>query len=188
MSKASGDTVSPITIDYYMRQLAGSLSGVSIFLYDKLYRDANAPEKSTRDTIAQFAPGFVKKEFGTKAKNDLYELRDIIDEAYQTFNDMSKFATAEEFYKSEQYKKAGEKLAVKPALEVLIKQLARNRVAERQIRERPPKDMTKEQKEAILKSMKEGERQLLKDIQIFRIKAGLDEGNPFREKPDWAQE
>ena len=188
MSKATGDTVSPITIDYYMRQLAGSLSGVSIFLYDKLYRDANAPEKSTRDTIAQFAPGFVKKEFGTKAKNDLYELRDIIDEAYQTFNDMSKFATPEEFYKSEQYKKAGEKLAVKPALEVLIKQLARNRVAERQIRERPPKDMTKEQKEAILKSMKEGERQLLKDIQIFRLKAGLDEDNPFREKPDWAQE
>ena len=188
MSKATGDTVSPITIDYYMRQLAGSLSGVSIFLYDKLYRDANAPEKSTRDTIAQFAPGFVKKEFGTKAKNDLYELRDIIDEAYQTFNDMSKFATPEEFYKSEQYNKAGEKLAVKPAIEVLIKQLARNRVAERQIRERPPKDMTKEQKEAILKSMKEGERQLLKDIQIFRIKAGLDEDNPFREKPDWAQE
>ena len=189
MSKATGDIVSPITIDYYMRQLAGSLSGVSIFLYDKLYRDANAPEKSTRDTIAQFAPGFVKKEFGTKAKNDLYELRDVIDEAYQTYTDMSKFATPEEFYKSDQYKKAGEKLAVKPAIEVLIKQLARNRAAEREIRERPPKDMTKEQKEVILKSMKEGERQLLKDIQIYRLQAGLDEDNPFRdEKPDWAKE
>jgi hypothetical protein len=187
MSKATGDTVSPISIDYYMRQLAGSLSGVSIFLYDKMYRDANAPEKSTRDTIAQFASGFVKKEFGTRAKSDLYELRDIIDEAYQTYTDMSKFATPEEFYKSEQYKKAGEKLAVRPALEVLIKQLSRNRAAEREIRERPPADMTKEQKEAILKSMKEGERLLLKDIQIFRLKAGLDEGNPFRdEKPDWA--
>ena len=189
MSKASGDTVSPITIDYYMRQLAGSLSAVSIFLYDKMYRDANAPEKSTRDTIAQFAPGFVKKEFGTKAKSDLYELRDIIDEAYQTYNDMSKFATAEEFLKSDQYKKAGDKLAVRPAIEVLIKELARNRSAERQLRERPPKDMTKEQKEAILKSMKEGERLLLKDIQIYRLKAGLDEGNPFRdEKPDWAKD
>ena len=188
MSKATGDTVSPVTIDYYMRQLAGSLSGVSIFLYDKLYRDANAPEKSTRDTIAQFAPGFVKKEFGTKAKNDLYELRDLVDEAYQTYTDMSKFATPEEFYKSEQYKKAGEKLSVKPAIDVLIKQLSRNRAAERELRERPPKDMTKEQKEAILKSMKEGERQLLKDIQIFRLKAGLDEDNPFRDKPDWAKE
>ena len=183
MSKATGDTVSPITIDYYMRQLAGSLSGVSILLYDKLFRDANAPEKSTRDTIAQFAPGFVKKEFGTRAKNDLYELRDIIDEAYQTYTDMSKFATPEEFYKSEQYKKAGDKLAVKPAIEVLIKQLARNRAAEREIRERPPAGMTKEQKEAILKSMKEGERLLLKDIQIYRLKAGLDEDNPFR-KPE----
>jgi hypothetical protein len=189
MSKASGDTVSPITIDYYMRQLAGSLSGVSIFLYDKMYRDANAPEKSTRDTIAQFAPGFVKKEFGTRAKSDLYELRDIIDEAYQTYTDMSKFATPEEFYKSEQYKKAGEKLAVKPAIDVLIKQLSRNRAAERELRERPPKDMTKEQKESILRSMKEGERQLLKDIQIYRLEAGLDEGNPFRsEKPDWAKD
>jgi len=43
--------------------------------------------------------------------------------------------------------------------------------------------MTKEQKEAILKSMKEGERLLLKDIQIYRLKAGLDEDNPFR-KPE----
>ena len=49
--------------------------------------------------------------------------------------------------------------------------------------------MTKEQKETILRSMKEGERLLLKDIEIYRLEAGLDEGNPFRnEKPDWAKD
>jgi hypothetical protein len=129
-----------------------------------------------------------KKSLVLKLRSDLYELRDIVDEAYQTYNDMSKFATPEEFYKSEQYKKAGDKLAVKPAIDVLIKQLARNRAAEREIRERPPAGMTKEQKESILKSMREGERELLKDIQIYRLKAGLDEDNPFRDKPDWAKE
>lgn len=179
-AKAIGSTglISPMMVDYLMHQLTGSLGSVTIFAYDKLIADSNKPPKSTRDTIAQFAPGFVKKEFGSRAKNDLYELRDLTDEAYATYTDINKYATYEDALKANE--RLGKLLTARPQVEVFVKQLAAYRAEERQLIERNPENLSKEEIAAQIRRIRMDERELLKNIEIIRMDAGLDEGNIFR--------
>jgi hypothetical protein len=187
--KAMG--ISPIKVDYFMSQI-GSVGAISVFAYDKMMSDAIRPEKSTRDIAAKFAPGFVKKEFGARAKSDLYELKDLVDEAYNTYNELNKSSTLAEANKF--LKDKGKLMNVKAQVDVYIKELARYRTEEKSLIDRPPPNMNKADIEAAIHSIHTQERNLLREIQALRFQAGLDEGNPFRNavtpkaKPDWAKD
>jgi hypothetical protein len=179
-SKMLGSTglVSPVMADYWINNLGASVGRAFIFLTNSLMKDSEAPEKTTRDKLASFAPKFIKREFGTRAKNDLYELRDIVDEAYLTFKDVQKFGSEAEYNKT--YEETIDKVMQKPGIDVAIKQLAQIRAEERMILERPPGDMTKAEKEMYLKELLEREQIILFDIQFKRNLSGLDKDNPFR--------
>jgi len=182
--------VSPIKVDYFMSQI-GSVGAISVFAYDKMMGDAIHPEKSNRDVAAKFAPGFVKKEFGARAKSDLYELKDLVDEAYNTYNELNRSSTETEVNKFLLEK--GKLMDVKAQVDSYIKSLASYRAAEKSFIDRPPSNMTKEEIEAAIHNIHTEERDLLKEIGILRKQAGLDEGNPFRKtpnktKPDWAKD
>jgi hypothetical protein len=179
-SKMLGSTglVSPVMADYWINNLGASVGRAFIFLTNALMKDSEAPEPSTRDKLASFAPKFIKREFGTRAKNDLYELRDIVDEAYATYKDVQRYGSKEEYDRV--YEETIDKVKKKPVVDVAIKQLAQIRADERKLLEKPPGDMTKEQKEAAIKRLREKEQIILFDIQYKRDLSGLDKGNPFR--------
>jgi hypothetical protein len=179
-SKMLGSTglVSPVMADYWINNLGASVGRAFIFLTNALMKDSEAPEQSTRDKLASFAPKFIKREFGTRAKNDLYELRDVVDEAYATYKDVQRYGSKEEYDRV--YEETIDKVQKKPVVDVAIKQLAQIRADERKLLEKPPGNMTKEQKEAAIKRLREKEQTILFDIQYKRDLSGLDKGNPFR--------
>jgi hypothetical protein len=174
----SSGLVSPVVADYWINNLGASVGRAFILLTNSLMKDSEAPEKSTRDTLASFAPKFIKREGGTRAKNDLYELRDIVDEAYLTYKDIQKYGSEAEYNKK--YKETIDKVMEKPGIDVVINQLAQIRSEERMIREYPPAGYTKEFKEAYLKELRDREQTILFDIQLKRNLSGLDKDNPFR--------
>jgi hypothetical protein len=179
-SKMLGSTglVSPVMADYWINNLGASVGRAFIFLTNALMKDSEAPQPSTRDKLASFAPKFIKREFGTRAKNDLYELRDIVDEAYQTYKDVEKIGSQAEYDKT--YEETIDKVMAKPGIDIAINQLAQIRAEERLILESPPAGMTKQQKEDAIKKLRTEEQELLFDIQYRRDLTGLDKGNPFR--------
>lgn len=170
--------VSPVIADYFINNIGASVGRAFILLTNSLLKDSEAPEKSTRDTLASVAPAFIKREGGTRAKNDLYELRDIVDEAYTTYKDIEKYGSEAEYNKK--YNESIEKIMQKPSIDVAIRQLAQIRADERMIHERPPGDMDKAQKERMLKALRDAEETILFDIQYRRDLSGLDKDNPFR--------
>jgi hypothetical protein len=179
-SRMLGSTglVSPVMADYWINNLGASVGRAFIFLTNALMKDSEAPQPSTRDKLASFAPKFIKREFGTRAKNDLYELRDIVDEAYQTYKDVEKIGSQAEYDKT--YEETIDKVMAKPGIDIAINQLAQIRAEERLILESPPAGMTKQQKEDAIKKLRTEEQELLFDIQYRRDLTGLDKGNPFR--------
>ena len=171
--------MSPMKIDYIMSQM-GMFGSITRFAYDKMMGDAERPGLSTRDVIAKIAPGFVHKEFGTRAINDLYELRESVDEAYNTLNDIRHFTPAE----AEKAHRDLSKLAgLKQTVDTYIKDLSLNRAAERRLIENPPPGMTKADREAAIRQIQIRNRQLLKNIELLRKQGGFDIGNPFRDIP-----
>jgi hypothetical protein len=182
IAKRIGSTgvVSPMMVDYWLNNIGGSLSRSFVTLSNSYLKDKDAPEKSTRDKLASFAPKFIKREFGARGKNDLYELRDIVDEAYLTYKDIEKFGSKEQYDKA--YEMYIDKVAQKPGIDQAIKQLGQLRTEERMILESPPGDMNKEQKEKMIRNIREEERVILFDIQFKRDLSGLDKGNPFRKE------
>ena len=176
VGKATG--TSPMMIDYWLNNIGGSLSRSFVFLTNAALKDANAPEPSTREKWASFAPKFVQHEFGNRGKNDLYELRDVIEEAYATFKDIEKHGSKEEYDAA--YKAYIDKIAQKPGIDQVVEQLGMLRDQERTIFENPPDNMTKQEKEDYLRYIRETEKVILRDIQLRRNLSGLDIGNPFR--------
>lgn len=156
-------------LDGYLGYTAGLIRmGTNDFMAD--IRGDVLPSKSVQDYITDL-PGtsaFIAREFGTRAKNDYYELRDEVDRAYNTYKDKQQFRGPEE---TEAYlaKDNKRELVVRKGLvDDLGKYLSQLRKMERSVLE--DKYMTPDEKQQKIKFIREEEVNMLDHLEKFEGK------------------
>jgi hypothetical protein len=126
------------------------------------------PSKSVQDYITEL-PGtssFIAKEFGTRAKNDYYELRNEVDRAYATYKDKQQFRGPEETeaYLSKDNKR--DLIVRKGLVDDLGKYLSQLRKMERSVME--DKYMSPDEKQQKLRFIKEEEAIMFDHLEEFK--------------------
>ena len=94
LGEASG--LNPLQVDYFLKQYFGYTIGLGLMLTDKIIADRKdnyeRPGKSERDMIASI-PGmsaFITREYGNRHTADYYELKELVSDAYKSFNSLNK--------------------------------------------------------------------------------------------------
>ena len=162
--------MAPMKLDHYLDGYLGYTAGLLRMVTNDMMADIRGdilPTKSTQDYINAL-PGtsaFYSKEFGTRAKNDYYELRDIIDEVYNTYKDKQKFRGPEETL--EYVNKDNNKglIARKGLMDNIGKYLGQLRASERRILEN--KQMSPDEKQQKIKYIRQEETNMLDHISKF---------------------
>jgi len=162
--------MAPMKLDHYLDGYLGYTAGLLRMVTNDMMADIRGdilPTKSTQDYINAL-PGtsaFYSKEFGTRAKNDYYELRDIIDEVYNTYKDKQKFRGSEETL--EYVNKDNNKglIARKGLMDNIGKYLGQLRASERRILEN--KQMSPDEKQQKIRYIRQEETNMLDHISKF---------------------
>ena len=162
--------MAPMKLDHYLDGYLGYTAGLLRMVTNDMMADIRGdilPTKSTQDYINAL-PGtsaFYSKEFGTRAKNDYYELRDIIDEVYNTYKDKQKFRGPEETL--EYVNKDNNKglIARKGLMDNIGKYLGQLRASERRILEN--KQMSPDEKQQKIRYIRQEETNMLDHISKF---------------------
>jgi len=178
---------SPMKIDHLLDGYFGYSAGLIRLATNDLMADIRGdvlPSKSTQDLINAL-PGtsaFYTKEFGNRAKNDYYELRDIVGEVYNTYKYKQKFRGPEETLEYV-LKDNNQKLILKRyLLDDIGKYLGQLRTAETRVLE--DKKMSPDEKQRRIRYFRQEETNMLdhiakyddrdvKYIQKVRFEAGL---------------
>ena len=178
LSKVFGSVsnTSPMKWDHLFKAYFGYTAGLGLMFTDQVISAGSnkpLPDKSFQDTVAS-VPGmsaFYAKEFGTREKNDFYELRDLVDKAVSSSNYLKTYGTQEE---RTQYKEENKQLMqVKAQVNNINRQLASIRKQERLVYEAPDTKMSTEQKAVKIKALREQEEKALRNVRDIRKRAGL---------------
>ena len=179
--------MAPMKLDHYLDGYLGYTAGLLRMVTNDMMADIRGdilPTKSTQDYINAL-PGtsaFYSKEFGTRAKNDYYELRDIVGEVYNTYKYKQKFRGPEETLEYV-LKDNNQKLILKRyLLDDIGKYLGQLRTAETRVLE--DKKMSPDEKQRRIRYFRQEETNMLdhiakyddrdvKYIQKVRFEAGL---------------
>jgi hypothetical protein len=127
------------------------------------------PELSFQDAIATF-PGmspFVSREDGTALKNDFYVLREEVDKAVDTFNDLKRRSPQEiiEYLVNE---KKVNRLGMSKTVNAISNQLGEIRRTVSQVTNSP--DLNAQQKREIIKQLRDVERQILRSVDLKELR------------------
>jgi len=161
---------SPMKIDHLLDGYLGYSAGLIRLGTNNLMADIRGdvlPSNSTQDLINAI-PGtsaFYSKEFGNRAKNDYYELRDIQSEVYNTYKYKEKFRGPEETL--EYINKDNNKglIARKGLLDDIGKYLGQLRAAETRVLEN--KNMSPDEKQQKIRYFRQEEMNMLDHISKF---------------------
>jgi hypothetical protein len=173
MAKVLGDYTgtSPMKWDHFLDGYLGYTAGLIRMATNPLMADIRGdvlPSKSTQDYITEL-PGtssFISKEFGTRAKNDYYELRDIVDKVYNTYKDKQKFMGPEQTLAYVTKDTNQGLIARKGLIDDIGKYLGQLRASERVILE--DKQMTPDEKQRRIKLLKQEEINMLDHLEEFK--------------------
>lgn len=163
--------ISPMKIDFALDSYLGYSAGLMRMATNDFMADIRGdvlPSKSAQDLITEL-PGtsaFIAREFGTRAKNDYYELRDEVDRAYNTYKDKQQFRGPEE---TEAYLAKDNKrdlIVRKGLVDDLGKYLSQLRKMERSVME--DKYMSPDEKQQKIKFIREEEVNMLDHLEEFK--------------------
>jgi hypothetical protein len=173
MAKVLGDYtgMSPMKWEHFLDSYLGYSAGLIRMATNPLMADIRGdvlPSKSVQDYITEL-PGtsaFIAKEFGTRAKNDYYELRNEVDRAYATYKDKQQFRGPEETeaYLSKDNKR--DLIVRKGLVDDLGKYLSQLRKMERSVME--DKYMSPDEKQQKLRFIKEEEAIMFDHLEEFK--------------------
>jgi hypothetical protein len=161
---------SPMNIDHLLDGYLGYSAGLIRIATNDYMADIRGdilPSRSTQDLINAI-PGtsaFYSKEFGNRAKNDYYELRDIMGEVYNTYKYKEKFRGPEETL--EYIKKDNNQglIARKGLMDDIGKYLGQLRAAETRVLE--DKNMAPDEKQKRIRYFRQEEANMLDHIEKY---------------------
>jgi hypothetical protein len=174
LAKLLGSTnlVSPIAVDHVIRGMLGTTGGLLLYMTNGMLQNdpfVPRPELSFQDAIATF-PGmspFVSREDGTALKNDFYVLREEVDKAVDTFNDLKRRSPQDVLEYLADEKKIN-RLGMSKAVNAISNQLGEIRRAVSQITNAP--GLNAQQKREMIKQLRDVERQILKTVDLKELR------------------
>ena len=183
ISKLLGQTgaVSPIMADHLFRGFFGTTGGLFLWFTNTAINKSGltgvaAPEKTWREAIEAFpgTSGFLSRTNESALRTDFYELRDKVNTAAATFNDIKKNNPQgiKDYLEDE---KRMARLVVNKQVENVNQKLAELRARIRQITEAPTTMMTGAEKADAIRQLRQIEDQIYKSINVkgLREKAQL---------------
>jgi hypothetical protein len=174
LAKALGSTnlVSPIAVDHIIRGMFGTTGSLLLYLTNGVVHNdpmVPRPELSIRDAVASF-PGmspFVSREYGTALKNDFYVLREEVDRAVDTFNDLKRRSPQEIIEYLADEKKIN-RLGMARAVNKISDNLGDIRRAISQVTNAT--GINAQQKRDMIKQLRDLEKELLKSVDLKQLR------------------
>jgi hypothetical protein len=174
-AKLIGSTgvMSPLNIDYLVRGYFGSFGGLGLFMTNFLNSDPDVPrpELSWKEVAAALpgTSGFLKRPQESALKNDFYTLRDEVEKAVNTFNDIKTRSPQgmEDFLADE--KKMARYMLGKP-VDQISQRLSKIRRQMTIITNMPENQMSAEDKSDNIRQLREFEREYLKSVDVKALR------------------
>ena len=176
LSKLFGQTglVSPILMDHLVRGMLGSAGGLTLFATNQFLHsdpDVPRPELSANEMLAALpgTSGFLKRPQESALKNDFYALRDEVEKAVNTFNDIKTRSPQglQDFVADE--KQMARYVLGKP-VDQINRELAKIRKAVTQVTNMPESQMSAEKKAEFVRQMRDVEREMLKSVNVKQLR------------------
>jgi hypothetical protein len=173
-SKMIGQTglMSPINADHLIRGMFGSFGGLSLYMTNALLSGANPSGErasmSLQDAIATLpgTSGFVSKSYESALKKDFYTLKEEVDRANNTMNDLKKNAPQEiEGFVSKDENIA--RLGLAKSVNAIGSNLSKIRGSIKQISN---SDMSADKKQELIEGLRQSEEQLLKGVDVKKLR------------------
>jgi len=176
-SKVLGKTelISPIVADHLIRGMFGSFGGLFLQITNPLIAEmagVTRPSMTLRDAVNAIpnASAFISKEYEVGLRKDFYALKEVTDRAAATLSDMKARSPQEiEAYISDP--EVRQRLAMAPVVNRISNQLTEIRKKVNLITNIETKEMTDDRKEELIKNLREQEYQLLKNIDLRKLRA-----------------
>jgi hypothetical protein len=173
-SKLLGQTglISPINADHLIRGMFGSFGGLSLWMTNDLLASANPSgqrsDMTLQDAIATMpgTSGFVSKSYESALKKDFYTLKEEVDRATNTMNELKKNAPQEigGFLEKEENMA---RLGIGKAVNKIGEDLSKIRATMKQIQN---SDMSGAEKQMRIKELRNAEEQMLQSIDVKRLR------------------
>jgi len=173
MAKILGSTgmASPIAIDHIIRGMFGSVGGLVLYATNPmLHSDPNSPRPSLseRDAIAALPgmSGFMTKSYESALKKDFYTLKEEVDKAANTMNDLKTRSP----YEIEGFLAKEEnlsRLGLQKSVNAIGEKLSNIRKAVTQISN---SNMPADEKREQLKMLREAENEMLKGVDVKALR------------------
>jgi hypothetical protein len=172
LARSSG--MSPIKVDYFLRQYFGHTGGLITMMASSMVDeydlfDYDRATKSDRDFLASI-PGmsnFISREYGNRHTTDYYELKGEVDKAVRAYKDMEKFGFNPK-RTGEYIKENFREINIAPLLSELQQQLSAIRAERSRLIEMPRRMISADRKKQALDSLYEVERGILGQMRDVR--------------------
>lgn len=173
-SKMLGQTglIAPINADHLIRGMFGSFGGLALWMTNDLIASVNPSGErsdiSLQDAIATMpgTSGFVSKSYESALKKDFYTLKEDVDRAVNTMNDLKKNAPQEigGFLAKEENMA---RLGISKSVNAIGEKLSNIRAAMKQIQN---SSMSGEEKERQIKLLRNAEEQMLQGVDVKKLR------------------
>jgi len=181
LSKLLGKTnmISPIMADHFIRGMFGSYGGLVLYATNPILSamsDTPRPDMTWRDAVATIPnmSAFVSKEYEPGLRKDFYALREVTDRVAATVSDLKSRSPQElaDYLSDEQTR---QRYALSKPVTQIANKLTEIRKRVNLISQMPEDQMTEEEKQASIKRLRDMEFELLKGLNIkkLRERAGM---------------
>jgi hypothetical protein len=174
-AKLIGSTgvMAPLNIDYLVRGYFGSFGGLALFMTNFLNSDPDVPrpELSWKEAAAALpgTSGFLKRPQESALKNDFYQLRDAVEKAANTFNDI-KTRSPEGIQAFLEDEKNAIRLGMAKGVDKINRHLSDIRRRMTIITNMPESQMPADEKAENIRELRELEREILRSVNVKELR------------------
>ena len=174
LEKGKFEGLSPIAIDHMIRGMLGSFGGLLLFGTNQFLHsdpDVPRPELSAKEMLAALpgTSGLLKRPQESALKNDFYQLRDEVEKAVNTFNDIKTRSPEgiEAFLEDE---KNMARLMLGKPVDKINRELSKIRKVMTQITNMPESQMSADEKSENIRQLRDLEREILRSVNVKELR------------------
>jgi hypothetical protein len=176
LAKLFGKTgmVSPIAVDHLIRGMLGSFGGLMLYGSNMFLHsdpDVPRPEMSANEMLAALpgTAGFLKRPQESALKNDFFVLRDAVEKAANTFNDI-KTRSPEGIQAFLEDEKNAIRLGMAKGVDKINRHLSDIRRRMTIITNMPESQMPADEKAENIRELRELEREILRSVNVKELR------------------
>jgi len=174
LEKGKFEGLSPIAIDHMIRGMLGSFGGLVLFGTNQFLHsdpDVPRPELSAKEMLAALpgTSGLLKRPQESALKNDFYQLRDAVEKAANTFNDI-KTRSPEGIQAFLEDEKNAIRLGMAKGVDKINRHLSDIRRRMTIITNMPESQMSADEKSENIRQLRELEREILRSVNVKELR------------------